>query len=178
MKSWLAGAAAISLAAACAAGAVRRDLTDDYDPDGGRLCEVAIGTARSALPQGRIQLRYPEGIEEERLIVPLCGGSIDAELSFDEAGRVAHIVVAEDGICLHGLCIGDLYGDASKNPHVRPFFTQAEGGMLALMRPELGIGYAVRLGRLPVECLDGPRPCSRADRLRLEAIILSRPGAE
>jgi hypothetical protein len=173
----LIAAAAITLTAACETAAVRRDLTDHYDPRPGRLCEVTLGTARNALPPGRTVLRYPEGMEEERLIVALCGGATDAELAFDDAGRVEQIIVSGAGLCLHGLCVGDRHREASQNPHVQPFFTAAEGGIVSLRRPDLGVGYSFDLERLPIECLHGRQPCSKVDHLKLDAIIVGRPVA-
>jgi hypothetical protein len=178
VRTSLIAAAAALATSACATNAVQRDLTAEHEPRVGRLCEVTVGMSGTAIPQGRVVVRYPEGIEEERLVVPLCGGTVEAELAFDDAGHVAFIIVSASGACLHGLCVGDRYGEASRNPHVQPFSTEEEGGMVSLMRPDLGIGYSFDLGRLPTECLEGPEPCSRVDALRLDALIVGRPATD
>lgn len=178
VRIFLMAAAGNWLAASCATDAVHRDLTNDHDPRLGRLCEVTIGTARNALPGGRVVFRYPEGMEEERLLIPICGGRAEAELAFDDSQRVDLIIVSGTRTCLYGLCIGDRHGKASANPLVQPFFTRAEGGMVSLLRLDTGVGYSFDLEDLPGECLDGRQPCTDINRLRLDAIIISRPAVD
>lgn len=160
---------------ACTPSDARRDLAGQHDPRLGRLCEAATGAARTTLPKGRVVRRYPEGIKEERLLVPLCDGTVEAELAFDESQRIDRIILTGSGSCLHGLCIGDRYSKASGDPHVKPFHTREEGGIVALTRLAEGVGYSFDLEALPEKCLAGRQPCEEIGRLRLDAIIIGRP---
>jgi hypothetical protein len=152
------------------------DLSRAYDRGGNRFCEVAFGDAVDTLAVDHrpFPVAMEEGVEQ-RSRARLCGGTVAAELAFDLDRRLYRIRLREPGQCLEGVCVGDRFARASRQPGLEPFIAAAEGGFLELRSSRPDLAYEFDPGRTPIRCFRSLDQCpAMVNRKRVTAIVISR----
>jgi hypothetical protein len=137
---------------------------------------VAFGEHLSALRVShRLFQVEMEGGTEERVRASLCQDTVEAELALDLDRRVYSIALRSPGQCLNGVCVGDTFTVASRQPGIIPFIAEEEGGVLFLRSEDRTITYDVATGDLPIDCYRSLDACSAALRDKgVNAIVLNR----